>query len=168
MTAHDDTAIGRRKPGRPVSRSIIIDRPAHVVAQQFSDVDHHERTGVHAGVRFQVIDQDDDHCDDEQHSRVGLTTIHQRLHLDRSDYFHQVNTVTDGSFEGGTLVFDIAESGSGAAEVTATLTPPNTLATRLAGPLLRRVLGRSLSAGLEEDRADLEGGRYPPATDTTE
>jgi hypothetical protein len=66
------------------------------------------------------------------------------------------------------LVFDIVESGAGSAEVTATLTPPSTLATRLAGPLLGRVLGRSLAAGLEEDRADLEGGRYPSATRTAD
>lgn len=159
----DDTIAGRRKAGQPVSRSIVIDRPAHEVAQQFCDVEHHERTGVHAGTSFHVLDQDDDHCDYEQHSGVGPSTIRQRFHLDRTDRFHQVNTVTDGSFQGGTLTFDIVETGAESAEVTATLTPPRTMATRLLGPVLRRVLGRSLAAALEEDRNDLERGRYASA-----
>jgi len=38
------------------------------------------------------------------------------------------------------------------------------MATRLLGPVLRRLLGRSLAAALEEDRDDLESGRYASAT----
>lgn len=160
MSVEGDTKLGRRATGRPVSRSILIDRPAHEVAQQFGDVDHHERTDLHTGTRFHVLEQDDDFCEYEQHSRVGLIKIRQQFHLDRSDRFHQVNTVTGGNLNGGTLVFDIVESGPGSAEVTATLTPPNTFLIRVAGPILRRAIDRSLAAALEEDRADLESGRY--------
>jgi len=163
VSGHGEATVGR-KGGQPVSRSIIIERPAHEVAQQFCDVDHHERSGVHAGTSFHVIDQDDDHCDYEQLSRVGPSTIRQRFHLDRTDRLHQINMVTGGSFQGGTLAFDIVETGVESAEVTATLTPPRTMATRLLGPVLRRLLGRSLAAALEEDRDDLESGRYASAT----
>lgn len=140
---------------RIASRTVTIQRPLDVVARQFADVAHHEATGVHPDVRFTVVDESTTHCDYDQVTRQGPVRMWQRLRLDRSDPMHQVHTVTDGRFAGGTLAFDLAEPAAGTTTVTATLSSPRR-ALRLLGPLLGRELGKAL----EEDRADLESGTY--------
>lgn len=148
-----------------VTRTMVIDRTAAEVAAQFADVGHHERTGVHRAAAFHVIAEGHDWCDYDQVSRVGPRTIKQRFRLDRSDPHHQLNTVTAGMFEHGTLAFDIKPVGPRTTEVTATLTVPGSPITRIAGPLLRRALGGSLAAALGEDKNDLESGRYTRRSD---
>ena len=148
-----------------VTRSVVIDRAPDHVAAQFADVGHHERTSVHRGVTFQVTAEDSDWCEYEQCSRLGPRTIRQRYRLDRRDPHHQLNTVIDGMFEGGTLAFDIAPRGPTTSEVTATLTVPSSTIAVLLGPVIRGALGRSLSAALNEDKQDLESDSYTAAPD---
>jgi hypothetical protein len=146
-----------------VRRSVVIDRAAEVVAAQFADVAHHEATGVHPAATFAVIDEGDGWCEYDQVSRVGPRSIRQRYRLDRTDLRHQVNTVTDGLFTGGTLTFSVAEQGSDRSEVTATLTTPRSRLLTVVGPALSQALGRSLARALAEDKSDLESDRYPAA-----
>lgn len=158
-------SISGRNPPLTVTRSVVIGSPISIVAAQFADVAHHQRTGPHRNVAFRVLTESDDHCDYEQHTRVGPRTIYQRFELDRSNPHHLVNTVTAGMFTDGAITFDIVPAGGATTEVTATLTAPPSPLTRLAGPMLRRVLGRSLAIALEEDQIDLESGCYPAGTD---
>lgn len=143
-----------------VERSITIDRPADLVAAQFADVAHHERTGVHDTARFAVIEDRGDECVYEQRSRIGPRWISQTMVLDRHDPRHLVNRVTAGAFRGATLTFDVDESAPASTHVAATLRLPPSLTTRLLGPVLRRAVGRELARALDEDRDDLESGHY--------
>jgi hypothetical protein len=143
-----------------VARTITIHRPADVVRSQFADVAYHERTMVHRGVRFTVLDESATHCTYEQVTHRGPVRLRQRYRLDRSDPAQQAHTVIAGTFRRGTLTFDIHPSTPTSTVVTATLTAPPTAVSRVAGPLLRRALGRSLDHALAEDQADIESGAY--------
>lgn len=143
-----------------VTRTITIRSPAEVVRSQFADVAYHEAAGVHRGVSFTVLDESTTECVYEQFTGRGPARLRQRYRLDRSDPAHQTNTVTAGPFRGGVLAFDIDASPPGSTVVTATLTSRSTAVTRLAGPVVRRMLGRSLDRALAEDKADIESGAY--------
>ena len=134
--------------------------------RQFGDVAHHERTGHHRGVTF-LLDRDDGRsCHYRQETKVGHLTLRQSFVLDRDDPTHQVNRLESGTLSPGSITFDIAERGPDETEVTATLTSESTsLAARLAAPLLRAGLGRALAQALDEDRDDLESGRYAHRAD---
>ena len=143
-----------------VVRTITIERPHSVVQSQFADVAYHERTAPHRGVRFRVIDDSTTGCEYEQVTRQGPVRLRQCFRLDHSDAAHQAHTVVAGPFLGGSLTFDIRPSGPTSTVVTATLAAPATVLTRLAGPVLRQALGRSLDRALAEDKADIESGDY--------
>lgn len=146
-----------------LSERIRIDRPVEVVGAQFADVAYHERSGHHRGVTFHVLDETEERCEYDQATHVGGMQARQRFELDRSDRSHQVNRITAGMFHGGSITFDIVPDGEGSA-VTATLRTELSFGTRLASPVLRRSLRRSLTKALEEDRFDLESGTYEAAT----
>lgn len=141
------------------TRTVIIRRPLAVVAAQFADVAHHQRTGVHRGVRFTVLDETATRCHYDQVTSRGPLRLRQRFRLDRSDPVHQVNTVIAGSFRGDTLEFHLRTTEPDCTEATAILTSSRKR-MRVAGPLLRPFLGRALQQALEEDKHDLEAGRY--------
>lgn len=143
-----------------VTRTITVGRPPEVVQSQFADVGYHEQAGVHRGVRFTVLDESAGECVYEQVTGRGPLRLRQRFRLDRRDPAHQVNTVIAGPFRTGTLTFDIGLCTPGSTSVTATLIAPSTVVTRLAGPFLRRALGRSLASALAEDKVDIESGAY--------
>lgn len=149
-----------------VQRSITIRRPVADVQRQFADVAYHERTGHHRGVTF-IVDTDDEHtCHYRQETKVGPLTLRQSFVLDHDDPAHQVNRLESGTLSPGSITFDIAERGPDETEVTATLTSESTSrAARLAAPLLRAGLGRALAQALDEDRDDLESGRYAHGAD---
>lgn len=148
---------------RRVTRTIRINRPVELVAAQFGDVAHHERTGVHHKTRFKVTAEDDATVRYRQHSRVGPFTIAQDMVLDRADPRHQVNDITSGPLAGGSITFALEAADDDVTEVVATLALPNRRTTAVLAPLLLRVGGRDLAHALREDRADLEGDRYPAA-----
>lgn len=143
-----------------ITRAVTIDRSPELVRSQFADVAHHQRTGVHRGTRFAVVDESAAECIYDQVTGRGPVRLRQRYRLDRRDLAHQVNTVVAGPFRGGTLTFDIDASLPGSTVVTATLTSPPTRGNRLLGPILRRTLGRSLARALAEDKSDIESGAY--------
>lgn len=145
-----------------ISERIRIDRPVEVVRAQFADVAHHEANPPHHGVTFRVLHDSPEACEYEQVTRIGPVRSRQRLVLDRTHADHQVNRIVAGPFRGGTITFDVGPDGDGA-EVVATVCHEPGPGVRLLAPLLSRVLRRSLAGALEEDRVDLEYGRYPAA-----
>ncbi len=191
-----------------VTATARIDAPVEIVRQQFADVAHHAVTGLHRGVRFDVIDDDGRTCRYHQISRVGPLRLRQELRLERTVAGPLVNTITAGQFAGGTITFEITtfeittcenatfditgDDMTGNAEiptdelptdeiptdelgtdehstnpsacVTATLEAPVRAPQRFAAPILRRTVRRALLRALEEDRVDLESGRYTTTT----
>lgn len=149
-----------------ITRNVTIDRPVGEVEQQFGDVAHHERTAVHHGVQFAVLDETPEFCVYEQVTKLGPARIRQSFRLERNDPACQVNTITGGAFSGGSITFEITpiegEGGGGerATAVTATLRAPVRGIAAWFAPVLRRALGRSLARALGEDRRDLESGKY--------
>ncbi len=145
-----------------VSADIEIERKPDVVRRQFADVAHHERTGVHRGVRFGVIDDDGRRCRYRQLSRLGPVTLEQKLLLVRTDAGPLVNTVVAGQFSGGTISFEIqpAPDHRDHALVGARLVAEVNGARALFAPILRRSVAKALRRALEEDKLDLEEGGY--------
>lgn len=139
---------------------VIIRRPLEEVQAQFADVAYHEHNGHHRGVRFHVLSESSQSCSYSQESRVGPLRLRQQFELDKSVPAHQVNVLTSGAFSPGSITFDVVADGPDGAEVTATLCSTRAGLTQLAAPLLRRTLARALTRSLQEDRDDLESGRY--------
>lgn len=139
---------------------VTIRRPLEEVLAQFGDVGDHERNGHHRGVSFHVLSETSQSCSYSQVSRVGPVRLRQHFELDKSVPAHQVNALISGPFSPGSIKFDIVADGDNGANVTATLCSTRPGLTQLAAPLLRRSLARALTRSLEEDRDDLESGRY--------
>lgn len=144
-----------------VQRSISIAAPADIVRRQFGDVAHHAATGVHRGVRFEVIDDGPTRCRYRQVSRVGPLRFVQELDLNRRDDGRLVNTVVRGQFEGGTISFEVQPDGADRSTVLAHLQAEVSGLSAFAAPLLRRSVRGALDRALAEDREDLESGTYP-------
>lgn len=67
-----------------IEAEIQIERDHAVVRRQFGDVGHHERTGPHRGVRFEVIDDDLGRCRYRQITRLGPVRLHREIVLERA------------------------------------------------------------------------------------
>jgi len=114
----------------------------------------------------ELVDAADLEPPDDEHDPDGTTAYERaQFRLRRNDPYHQVNELTGGAFAPGSITFAI-EPGSGSTTVSATVRS-QTRGTTLLAPILRRVLGRALAKGLQEDRLDLESGRYQAATPET-
>jgi hypothetical protein len=143
-----------------VSAQVTIRRPLDEVQEQFGDVGYHERTGHHRGVSFHVVSENSQSCLYSQETRLGPLRLRQEFELDKSLAGHQVNALVSGPFSPGSITFDIEADGHETAKVTATLCSTRPGPTQWAAPILRRSLARALTRSLEEDRDDLESGRY--------
>ena len=143
-----------------VSAQVSIRRPLAEVQEQFGDVGYHERNGHHRGVSFHVVSETAQSCRYTQESRVGPLQLRQDFELDKTVPGHQVNTLVSGPLSPGAITFDVVSDGDNGASVTATLCSTRPGLTQLAAPLLRRPLRRALIKALQEDRDDLESGRY--------
>lgn len=143
-----------------VSAQVTIRRPLDEVQEQFGDVGYHERTGHHRGVSFHVVSESSQSCCYSQDTRLGPLRLHQEFELDRTLAGHQVNALTSGPFSPGSITFDIVADGHATTRVTATLRSTRRGLTQWAAPILRRPMARALTRSLEEDRDDLESGRY--------
>ena len=74
-----------------------ISAPARLVRQQFGDVAHHEATGVHRGVEFEVLTDDGTRCRYRQSSKVvGPVRLRQELELIRDTEGPLVNRIVKG------------------------------------------------------------------------
>ena len=145
-----------------IAESVRIGRPLAEVQAQFADVAHHQAVAPHKGVTFRVLEDSADSCEYEQVTRVGPVRSRQRFVLDRTaaEYpSEQVNRIVAGPFHGGSITFAFRADGDETV-VTATVRHDPGRLARLASPVLRRVLSRSLAAALAEDRTDLESGNY--------
>jgi hypothetical protein len=144
-----------------VRASTQVARPIDVVRRHFSDVEHHARNRVHAGVTFTPLG-------DSPHGRRFRKTIHL-LGIPVVDEVvlrcHADGSITEDSVAGPSRGMRLRSSfradGPGLTATTLTVEVPVRGLRRLAVPLLRRAVLRRLTRALDEDRRDLEGGGYP-------
>jgi hypothetical protein len=147
-----------------VVRSVEIDADAAMVRRQFGDVAHHASALVHRGVSFEVLADDATRCRYRQVSRVGPLRLRQEFELQRTEDGPMVNRIVSGQFTGGAITFDVARVDDRRASVTARLTASLSGPMAVLAPVLRRQVGKQLAAALDEDKHDLESGRYADAT----
>ena len=144
-----------------VARSVEIGVDPAIVRRQFGDVAHHANTGVHRDVTFEVVAEDESRCRYRQISKVGPVRLRQEFDLERNEHGPLVNRIVAGPFTGGSITFEVEPVDDGTATVTARLVAPLSAPLRMLAPMMRAQVGRQLTAALEEDKQDLEGGHYP-------
>ena len=144
-----------------LSASGHIARPIDVVRRHFSDVDHHARNPVHPGVAFTPLA-------DSGHERrfrktiriLGIPVVDEVVLRRRADGSITEDSVA-GPSTGMRLVSRFRADGPEITATTLTVEMPVRGLKRLAAPLLKRFVLRRLTKALDEDRRDLESGRYP-------
>lgn len=144
-----------------VTGTVRIAWPIDVVRRQFGDVRHHAARQVHRGVTFTVLSDSEGECRYRHEVRVAGLRQAAEVVLTRAADGSQTNLFITGSNAGMTIVHRFARDGEEATFATVTIELPLRGARRLLAPLVRRVLRRDLSRGLEEDRLDIEQRGYP-------
>ena len=144
-----------------VSASTHIARPIDVVRRHFSDVDHHTRNPVHPGVVFEPLEDSGRECRFRKTIRIlGIPVVDEVVLKCQPDGSITEDSVA-GPSTGMRLVSRFRVDGPDLTATTLTVEMPVRGLKRLAAPVLRRLVLWRLTKALDEDRRDLEGGRYP-------
>jgi hypothetical protein len=144
-----------------VSVSADIARPIEIVRRHFSDVDHHARNPVHPGVAFTPLADSGDERRFRKTIRVlGLPVVDEVVLRRQADGSITEDSVA-GPSTGMRLISHFRADGPNRTATTLTVEMPVPGLKRLVAPLLRRFVLRRLTKALDEDRRDLEGGKYP-------
>jgi hypothetical protein len=144
-----------------VSVSGPIARSAHVVRRHFSDVDHHMRNPVHPGVVFTPLSHSGEECRFRKTIRIlGIPVADEVVLRQQADGSITEDAVA-GPSTGMRLVSRFRADGPDRTTTTLTVEMPLPGLKRLAAPVLKRFVLRRLTKALDEDRRDLESGRYP-------
>lgn len=144
-----------------VTASARIARPIDVVRRHFGDVDHHAANRVHPDVDFIPLADSGDKCRFRKATRILGIRIVDEVVLKRQEDGSITEDSVAGPGTGMRLVSRFRAEGPELTATTLTVEIPARGLRSLAAPLLRRLVLRRLSKALEEDRRDLEGGRYP-------
>lgn len=145
-----------------VSASTDIARPIPVVRLHFGDVEHHVANAVHPDVEFMPLPAPDGERRFRKTVRVLGVRVDDEVVLRRQPDGSITEDTIAGPNKGMRLVSSFRAEGPERTVTTLTVELPLRGLRRLFVPWLRRLLARRLSKGLEEDRRDLEGGRYHP------
>ena len=138
-----------------------FERPADVCRAHFLDMRHHIEHGVHKGVHYTILDEAGDTCRVRQKFKVmGMTKVDE-LELRRRADGAVVQDFIAGDFAGGTLTIQFTPDGTGT-KLHADFDFPLRGFNRVIAPIILRTVKKLAAAALEEDRVDLEQGRYEP------
>jgi hypothetical protein len=144
-----------------VTASRDIARPIDVVRRHFTDVEHHAKNRVHPDVAFTLLSDSGDECRFRKTIRIfGMPIVDEVLLRRQADGSITEDSVA-GPSSGMRLVSRFRAAGPDLTATTLTVEIPMRGLMRLAAPLLQRLVLRRLTKALDEDRRDLEGGRYP-------
>jgi hypothetical protein len=144
-----------------VSASTQITRGIDVVRRHFSDVDHHIRSRVHPNVEFTPLPDSEGACRFRKTIRIlGIPIVDEVVLKHQPDGSITEDSVA-GPSTGMRLVSSFRADGPQRTSTTLTVQLPVRGLKWLAAPWLRLMIGRRLARALDEDRRDLEGGRYP-------
>jgi hypothetical protein len=144
-----------------VSASTRIARPIDVVRRHFTDVDHHARNRVHPDVEFTPLSDSGEVRRFRKTIRILGIPVVDEVVLRRQPDGSITEDCVAGHSAGMRLVSRFRADGPELTATTLTVQMPVRGLKRLAAPWLRFVIARRLSKALDEDRRDLEGGRYP-------
>jgi hypothetical protein len=144
-----------------ISASTHIARAIDVVRRHFSDVEHHVRNRVHPNVEFTPLGDSEGECRFRKTIRILGIPIVDEVVLKRQPDGSITEDSVAGPSTGMRLVSTFRAAGPEWTATTLTVQMPLRGLKRLAAPWLRLQIARRLSRALEEDRCDLEGGRYP-------
>ena len=145
---------------------IWIHAPVATVQSQFADLYHHIDTNVHPKLRFEVLAMEPRRARFRQ--EVKLLGFKQRDLFERSisddGSIHDVSV--EGFNKGGSLDFTFnpkASEGKEGTEVDITIKLPVPALMGWLAPLLKKQVQREVTAGLLEDKFDLEQRGYKVA-----
>jgi hypothetical protein len=143
-----------------VSEDVEIGRPIDEVRAHFFDIEYHAKHDVHPGYQFIVRSREADVVTYDQVSS-GLFGRRRDLLVTRRDSAQNLRTLcVEGPNLGLTVNFDFEPRSEGRCVCRATFTLPTRGALRMIQPLVRWGLRRAVRAALQQDRVDLESGRY--------
>lgn len=138
-----------------------FERAPDVVRCHFLDIQHHVEQGVHAGVRYTILVEEEQRLRVTQDFRVLGMAKHDELVLYATPDGRVVQEFLVGDFAGGGIVLRFLPDGPGT-RVEATLTAPLRGLNRLLRPLIQRTVEKLTRQALEEDRVDLDERGYQP------
>ena len=144
-----------------VSASTYIARAIDVVRRHFSDVEHHMRNGVHPAVDFTPLPDLEGECRFRKTIHILGIPIVDDVVLKRQPDGSITEDSVAGPSTGMRLVSSFRADGPQRTATTLTVRMPVRGLKRLAAPWLRQLIARRLTRALDEDRRDLESGRYP-------
>ncbi len=145
-----------------VNVSTHIARSVEVVRRHFSDVEHHRKNRVHPDVEFTPLPDSQGECRFRKTIRILGIPIVDEVVLKRQPDGSITEDSVAGPSTGMRLVTSFRADGPERTATTLTVQMPVRGLKRLAAPWLRPLIARRLTRALEEDRRDLEGGRYHP------
>jgi hypothetical protein len=144
-----------------VSACTDIAQPIDVVRRHFSDVEHHVRNRVHPAVEFTPLADAKGECRFRKTIRLlGIPIVDEVVLKCQADGSITEDSVA-GPSTGMRLVSSFRADGPQRTATTLTVQMPLRGLKWLAAPWLRPLIARRLTKALDEDRRDLESGRYP-------
>ena len=144
-----------------ISASAHIARAIDVVRRHFSDVEHHMRNRVHPAVEFTPLPGVEGECRFRKTIRILGIPIVDEVVLKRQPDGSITEDSVAGPSTGMRLVSSFRADGPQSTATTLTVQMPVRGLRWLAAPWLRSMIAQRLTKALEEDRRDLESGRYP-------
>src|SRR6185295_7161887 len=144
-----------------ISASTHIARAIDVVRRHFSDVEHHVKNRVHPNVECTPLGDSEGECRFRKTIRILGIPIVDEVVLKRQPDGSITEDSVAGPSTGMRLVSTFRADGPDLTATTLTVEMPVPGLKRLAAPVLKRFVHRRLTKALDEDRRDLESGRYP-------
>jgi hypothetical protein len=136
-------------------------RDPDTVRCHFLDIQHHLAHQVHKGVRYTILTEEAGRLRLRQEFSVLGMKKRDELVLYATRDGRVVQEFLSGDFAGGTLQLRFDRDGDDT-RVDVALTAPLRGMMRLLQPIVKRQVLGTVKRALEEDRADLEEGRYQP------
>lgn len=143
-----------------IEESVCIKRPIDEVRSQFCDMKYHAQQNVHPDLTLDVHSVDGNVCRFRQDIRLmGIPQSDEIVNtlLDNGDLLSEV---VGGSNVGLTIRFAFVAQAPSETRVNATLIAPMNGLRSLIAPLFRFGARMTARRAFEQDRKDLEGGRY--------
>lgn len=147
-----------------ITASMRIERPAHVVREQYRDIDHHIRNNVHPSIHYQW----EPGAPGERKIRttfriLGVPQFDVSVLEDAPDGSFVIRYL-EGSNAGMVLVHEFVPISDDATEVRLFANAPATLGRKLLGPLFVAGARQVMKKALTEDKRDLEQGAFVAGT----
>ena len=146
-----------------VEASMVIERPADEVREQYRDIDHHILHNVHPSIKYAWEPAPPGQRKIRTTFRIlGVPQYDVSLLEDAEDGSFLIR-YEEGSNAGMLLVHQFVALDEQKTEVRLTADAPATLARRLLGPLFVVGARQVMLRALNEDKRDLESGAYARA-----